>query len=149
MKFSFSKLALPGLVIAVTLGAFAGSQTLQAQDQSLYDRLGGKGAILLVVDEFVNNVAADDRINQAFAGADLANLREKLYEQVCEATGGPCTYTGMDMMSAHKGMNVSDADFNATAENLIAALDRFGVPEQEKNELVGAIAGMKGSIVGQ
>ena len=92
---------------------------------------------------------ADGRINQAFAGADLANLREKLYEQVCEASGGPCTYTGKDMPTAHAGMNISESDFNIVAGNLVAALDRFGVPEQEKNELVGAIGGMKDSIVGQ
>lgn len=115
--------------------------------KSLYDRLGGKDAITAVVDEFVANVAADTRINAMFANADIPGLKTKLVDQICQATGGPCTYTGKTMKDAHAGMNIKDADFSAVVEDLVKALDKFNVPETEKNELLGALGGMKGDIV--
>lgn len=98
--------------------------------------------------EFASRLAGDARINQRFAGTDLDNLKRLLVEQVCEATGGPCTYSGRDMRTTHSGMFISDEEFTITAEHLIGALDKFNVPQKEKDELVGAIAGMKGDIVG-
>src|SRR5438034_10831263 len=86
---------------------------LQAQGQkSLYDRLGGKTAIVSVVDDFVANVAADKRINSFFAAtaADtmrMARFKDNLVNQICEAAGGPCKYTRKDMKSAHRGMGIS------------------------------------------
>src|SRR5688500_1537455 len=79
---------------------------------SLYDRLGGSAAISTVIDGLVANVAADTRINKRFeriAGdtAALRGFKQKLVDQVCQATGGPCTYTGLDMKSAHQGMNLT------------------------------------------
>src|SRR6059036_62881 len=64
-------------------------------EQSLYDRLGGKPAITAVVDDFVGRVAADNRINGKFANADLPRLKMMLVDQICQASGGPCTYTGI------------------------------------------------------
>jgi len=115
--------------------------------KSLYDRLGGKDAISAVVDEFVANVAADTRINAMFANADIKGLKTKLVDQVCEASGGPCKYTGKTMKDAHAGMNIKDADFDAVVEDLVKALDKFKVPEKEKGELLGALGGMKADIV--
>jgi hemoglobin len=60
--------------------------------KSLYDRLGGKPAITAVVDDFVANVAADSRINRRFANTNIPRLKGLLVGQICEATGGPCTY---------------------------------------------------------
>ncbi|MBA3395126.1 MAG: group 1 truncated hemoglobin [Deltaproteobacteria bacterium] len=116
-------------------------------DKSLYDRLGGLDAITAVVDDFVANVAADTRINAMFANADIKNLKAKLVEQICEATGGPCKYTGKSMKESHVGMNITEADFNALVEDLVKSLDKFKVPEKEKGELLGALGGMKGDIV--
>ena len=115
--------------------------------KSLYDRLGGKDAITAVVKEFLGNVVADKRINAFFKNADAAKLQGLLVDQVCEATGGPCKYKGKDMKTAHKGMKVSEADFTAMVEDLVKALDKFKVPKKEKDELLGALGGMKGDIV--
>jgi len=117
--------------------------------KSLYDRLGGKAAITAVVDDFIGNVAGDGRINQRFAGANIPRLKTMLVDQICQATGGPCTYSGKSMLEAHKGMNIKDGDFNALVEDLVKSLDKFKVPAQEKNELLGALGGMKPQIVGQ
>lgn len=134
-----------------TIGYAQGLST--AQKKSLYSRLGGKKAISVIVDEFVANIAADNRINQMFAATTsdpkrLAKFKEKLVDQICQATGGPCKYKGKDMKTAHAGMQISEADFNALVEDLVAALDKFRVSETEKNELLGALGPMKGDIVG-
>src|SRR5882724_2096775 len=109
--------------------------------------LGGAPAITAVVDQFVSNVAADKRINSFFANTDIPPFKGKLVDLICQGTGGPCTYTGKDMKAAHAGMGVKDADFNALVEDLVAALDKFKVPEKEKGELLGILGPMKGAIV--
>jgi hemoglobin len=80
--------------------------------------LGGKKSITAVVDEFVARVAADSRINGFFqqTAADparLASFKAKLVDQICQASGGPCQYAGKDMKTAHAGMGITEADFNA------------------------------------
>ncbi len=115
---------------------------------SLFERLGGLPAITAVVDDFVNNVAADARINTFFANTDAAKLKALLTDQVCAATGGPCTYGGKDMRTVHTGMKITEADFNALVEDLVISLDKFKVGQTEKDELLGALGGMKGDIVG-
>lgn len=111
---------------------------------SLYDRLGGKPAITAVIDEFVGNVANDARINGRFATTDIPKLKGHLVDQVCGATGGPCTYTGRDMKTTHAGMRITNADFTAMVEDLVAALDTFNVPQTEQDELLGILGSMKG-----
>lgn len=138
-----------GLIVGVSSASVFGQAM---KEKSLYDRLGGKGAITAVVDEFVGRVAADDRINGFFAAtaADpkrLMTFKHKLVDQICEASGGPCKYTGKDMKTAHMGMGVSGADFNALVEDLVGALDKFNVPQHEKDQLLGALGPMKADIV--
>ncbi|MFY9558578.1 MAG: group 1 truncated hemoglobin [Blastocatellia bacterium] len=125
-----------------------------AKPKSLYSRLGGKTAITAVVDQFVTNCATDTRINKFFADTAkdkkrLAKFKKNLVDQICQASGGPCKYKGKDMKTAHKGMSITDADFNALVEDLVKALDKFNVGATEKNELLGALGPMKGDIVGQ
>lgn len=122
------------------------------KEKSLYDRLGGKKAIVAVVDEFVGRAAADARINAFFkatAGdpARLATFKGNLVDQICEASGGPCKYKGKDMKSAHAGMGISTPDFNALVEDLVAALDKFKVAEADKQALLGVLGPMKSDIV--
>jgi hemoglobin len=114
---------------------------------SLYDRLGGMAAISAVVDEFAQNVLGDARINKKFARSDATRLVTNLKDFVCNATGGPCQYNGLNMKKAHKRMGVTDGEFNALVEDLVKALDKFNVGEREKTELLGALAGMKADIV--
>jgi len=117
-------------------------------ERSLYERLGGKDAITAVVEDFVANVAADTRINARFAKTNIPHLKQMLVDQICEGTGGPCTYTGRSMGDAHKGMHITEVEFNALVEDLTRSLDKFKVGEREKTELLGALGGMKGEIVG-
>ena len=139
--------AIGGIVVALALAACSSTPMAPAKSASLYDRLGGKSAITAVVDDFIGNVAADSRINQRFAGANIPRLKTMLVDQICAASGGPCTYAGKDMVSAHKGMNISDAEFGALVGDLVKSLDKFKVPAREKSELLGALGGMKPAIV--
>ena len=115
---------------------------------SLYDRLGGKDAITAVVKDFVEErVAKDTRINAMFLNTDIPAFEAKLVDQICEATGGPCKYTGKDMKTSHTGMKISDAEFDALVEDLKLSLDNFKVPATEQHDLVGALAPMRPDIV--
>jgi hemoglobin len=138
------------LAVVLTVGCAHGeNKAADSGNKSLYDRLGGKDAITAVVDDFVGRVAKDNRINARFATADIPNLKAKLVEQICMATGGPCTYSGKDMKMAHKGMNLKDEEFGALVEDLQGTLNQFKVGDQEQKELIGALGGMKGDVVGQ
>ena len=140
--------AMAALVAGCAGGGMQGDK-MAMEKKSLYDRLGGKPAITAVVDDFIGNVAGDTRINKRFANADIPRLKRMLVDQICQASGGPCTYTGASMKDAHKGMKITDAEFNALVEDLVKSLDKFKVGDQEKNDLLGALGGMKPDIVNQ
>jgi len=141
------------IAMAVTFAALAGcastAQKSASSDKSLYDRLGGKPAIVAVVDDFVANVAADSRINGRFANADIGHLKAQLVDQICAGTGGPCKYTGKDMKAAHAGMRIQEAEFGALVEDLGKSLDKFKVPKREQSDLVVILGPMKGDVVNQ
>ena len=132
-------------VVLIAGSAEAADQ--QAKGKSLYDRLGGKSAITSVVENFVGRVGGDKRINGYFASTDLTKLKMHLVNQICEASGGPCKYTGRTMKQTHAGMRINDAAFNALVEDLVAALDQHKVKKAEKDELLGILGPMKGDIV--
>ena len=137
------------LLVALNLAACA---TMGEQPPSLYQRLGGREGIALVVDDFVANMVADARVNARFKGMQppaVFKLKSNLSDQICDATGGPCAYLGRDMKATHKGMKISEGEWNATVENLVKALDKRKVGETEKKELINALGPMKQDIVGQ
>jgi hemoglobin len=136
-----------GMAQASLAGQKEKTKAGKMKEKSLYERLGKKEAITAVVDEFVARVAADKRINAFFAHTDIPHLKMELVNQICEASGGPCKYTGKSMKEAHKGMGVGTADFNALVEDLVGALDKFKVGEKEKNELLSVLGPMKTDIV--
>ncbi len=116
---------------------------------SLYTRLGGVDAIRLVVDDFTARLAGDAMIAPMLRGVDVDNLRRLLAEQICEATGGPCRYSGRTMREAHRGLNITAAQWDATVGHLVAALNRYNVGQREQQELLGALATLRGEIVGR
>jgi len=143
-------------IAAISLAACGGGSkkaadttTTTTANKSLYDRLGGQDAIKAVVKDFVEeNVAKDPRINARFANSDIPHLEQMLTEQICQASGGPCKYSGKDMKTAHTGMKITDDEFNALVEDLKKSLDKFKVGAQEQSDLIGALAPMKPDIVG-
>jgi hemoglobin len=115
--------------------------------KSLFERLGGAGAITAVVEDFRDRCGGDSRINAKFARTDMARLTSMLIDQVSEATGGPAKYTGRDMKTAHTDMGVTTGEFNALVEDLVATLKKFGVGKTEQDELLGILGPLKSDIV--
>lgn len=136
-------------IVSMAVGAamLFGSTAAWANEKSLYDRLGGLGPITAVVGKFLNIVGEDKRINGYFAKTDLKQLKKHLINQVCQASGGPCTYEGRDMKTTHAGMKVTTAAFSALVEDLVQSLDTFNVPKKEKDDLLAVLGPMKSDIV--
>ena len=100
-----------------------------------------------IIDDFVGRITTDSRISERFQNANLVRLRLELKQQVCYLTGGPCSYTGKDMKTAHAGMNLQNLDFNALAEDLQLAMDKEQVPFHDQNRLLAKLAPMQRAIV--
>src|SRR5258708_27759194 len=128
------------VVLAFAISSFS-------QEKSLYDRLGGQAAVEAVVKDFAGNVLADARINKKFAKSNADRLVKNLTAFVCNATGGPCKYTGESMTKAHKNMGVTTGEFNALVEDLVKTLDKFKVPAKEKSDLLAALGPLAKDIV--
>ena len=124
----------------------------------------GYEAIGLVVDKFLVNVVGDTRINARFSNANASYLRNMLIDQVCQATGGPCQYKGMNMRDAHTSATgkegftgrmygnsvkmITNAEFTALVEDLIAAMDTYALNASSKNAILSVLGGMQSDIVG-
>lgn len=141
---AISKFFVTSLVFA---GAAVSTQPAHAQSDKYYQEFGGQAGIHQVIDDFVSVVAADPRINGYFAHAHIAHLKYELNQQFCALLNGPCTYTGKDMESAHKGMNITEAAFNALDEDLNTAMDKNNIPIGAQNYLTGKLAPMEQPIV--
>ena len=124
------------LVVAALSTAASFGQAARG-GKSLYERLGGQPAVDAVASSLVDRILADTRVNKWFAHAasspqNTAAYKAKLSSFICVSVGGPCKYTGLDMVTAHKGRGVTEDAFNAVAENLTKTLDQLKVPEAEK-----------------
>ena len=137
-----SRLAAIGLLSLTFTGA-----AIAADNQSLYQRLGGKDALTAVVGELWAVVAADARINGRFAHTNPDAFGSQLVAFLCQASGGPCQYQGKDMKAAHAGMQLSVAEFKALAEDTVKALDKFKVPSGEKGEVMALLGSLQGDVV--
>lgn len=128
-----------------------------SSSESLYNRLGGEKAITAVVSDFVDRIAADPKVNITRAGtmhpwdptpANVAKVKRLLTEQLCNAAGGPQKYTGRDMRSAHRGMQITDAEFDAAGAHLKTTLDKFNVPKREQDEVFQIVLAQRKDVVG-
>jgi hemoglobin len=133
-----------------TRASMSGSMTNSPQKKSLYARLGGYDAIVKVVDDFVGRLVADKRLTKFFVGHSedsLKRIRMHVIDQLCAAAGGPCNYTGRDMKTSHHGLGITSDDWDASAKHLVESLDKFKVPQAEKDELLAFVGTLKKDIV--
>ena len=150
------------LPLALTLASSSASAQTPYTDDSVYRGLGGKEGIKKIVDTFVPMVLADPRIKDSFADFDMEQLHVRLQEQFCEFAGGPCKYTGKyrdktmdgvgtvrDMATVHQDLKITNAMFNALAEDLQIAMERNDVPNSVANKLIAKLAPMQRAIVTQ
>ncbi|WP_300427340.1 group 1 truncated hemoglobin [uncultured Thalassolituus sp.] len=129
------------LVSACLLGAGPAMAT------TLYDDLGGKEGIAVVVDGFINEISYDQNIVKFFAQTDIKRLREKLEEQLCMVSDGPCEYTGDSMEDVHAGMQITTGEFNRVVELLQNAMNQAGVAYPVQNRLIKRLAPMRPEII--
>ena len=145
---------------ATTSPSLGGPDGMTSQgDKSLYERLGREAGIRAVVSDFVDMSAADPKVNftrKGIEGAEweatpesVKKLKDRLTEFVAQATGGPQKYTGEAMKAAHKNMKITDAEFNAMATHLKAAMKKHNVPVKEQDELMAIVESTRKDIVGQ
>lgn len=118
-----------------------------ARSAPLFVKMGGEPVLRSAVDRFAEIVEADDRINFTFAETEIPKFKELLFEQLCEISGGPCRYSGRDMRTAHAKLNITNAEFNALAEDLYLGLAKAGVPYRLQNKLMALLAPMQRQIV--
>ena len=125
-----------------------GSAAAQAPaDDALYRGLGGQAGIGKIVASVIPLIQADARIKEFFTDVDVPHLSAKLAEQFCALAGGPCVYKGKDMATIHDGLNITNAQFNALAEDLQAAMEQNGIANAVQNKLVARLAPMQRQIV--
>ena len=139
------RVSLAIFVFLLSAGPVAYAQ--EHGSRSLYERIGGEPVITAVVEETVETMAANPRVNQSYEKVDLKRLKKMVVEQICALSGGPCIYSGDDMKITHAGLDITEAEFVAQVETLRAALDHQHVGTREKNELLRLLAPMKRDVV--
>jgi hemoglobin len=122
-------------------------------EPTLYDRLGGVYNIAVVVDDFIDRVMTDPRLNanprvdEAHHRVSAAGFKYFVTEMICWAAGGPQTYSGRTMGDSHRHLMITDQEWVAFMDDLQQALDRFEVPQPEQDELKAIVESTKESIV--
>ena len=117
-------------------------------ENTLYDRLGGAEGIEKLANDIAENHLVNPLIETRFEVVeDLDKVKRMVFEFICAGTGGPQTYTGNDMLAAHKGMNVSEEEFIAVVDDILAAMDQNNIGETEKNEMLVIAYSLKGEII--
>jgi hemoglobin len=132
----------------------AGAGTAQAEDRrALYERLGGVYSIAVVVDDFIDRIMVDPRLNanprvdEAHHRVSPQGFKYYVTEMVCWAAGGPQTYSGRSMVDAHREMLITPAEWEAFMDDFRQTLAKFDVPARETGELVGIVESTRGDIV--
>ncbi|HEX3132875.1 MAG TPA: hypothetical protein VHX44_04745 [Planctomycetota bacterium] len=119
----------------------------QARENSLYQKLGGQAALSAVVDAFYVKVLADDRIKHYFADVNMEKQIRRQKAFLSAAFGGPVAWTGKDLRKAHADLKLSEADFNAVAENLVSTLKDFKVKQELIDQVVAIALSVKNDVL--
>jgi hemoglobin len=126
---------------------------MEAQQTSLYERLGGIYVIATAVDDFIDRIMVDDRLNanprvdEAHHRVSPPGFKYLVTEQVGEASGGPQRYTGRSMEDTHRDLLITEDEWEAFIDDFNQTLDKFEVPQQERSELLAIIQSTRDAIV--
>ncbi|MDO8414436.1 MAG: group 1 truncated hemoglobin [Gallionellaceae bacterium] len=152
MKALKIAIATMSFILATSFTPLASAQQTGAQ-KSLYERLGGLRGITVVVDHFINQLVVNKTLNKNPAinagrkSSPAPYLKFQVSQLVCEATGGPCKYTGKGMKESHAHLNITEQEWGVMAKEFQKTLDKFKVPVAEQKELFGIVGTLKGDIV--
>lgn len=134
-------------ILSIVLIALTACVHQPRQDMQLYRDLGELDGITRIVDDFLFQLAEDDSIIHHFEDTDIDRFREKLIEQICNLSGGPCEYTGDSMKVSHAGMDITTGQFNSLVEDLIVAMENEHIPTATQNGLLAQLAPMYDEIM--
>ncbi len=115
----------------------------------LFQDLGGREGIARFVGTAVSLSHHDPRIKFLFEDADDENLTTRLEEQICALSGGPCRYEGLDMVEAHSGMEITEAEFDIFVELVLDAMEQSGISHSARNRLLALLAPMREDVIHQ
>jgi hemoglobin len=132
---------------AISLPLFLALTTPLHAEDTLYADMGGQAGIDKIVDASVDNYLVDDRIKAIFDESNIDRLRAEFKVQFCQVAGGGCDYKGHNMTAAHKGLHLTNSDFNAVVEDLQNAMDKVGVPFATQNRFLARLAPMQHQVV--
>ncbi len=116
-------------------------------DDALYLALGQKTGLVTLMDDFVPRLLADPRMKPFFEKTNLVNFKQQLVDQVCQVSGGPCVYKGVDMKTAHSNFDITKGNFNALVEVLQQSMDAQKIPFSAQNKLLAALAPMHRDVI--
>jgi hemoglobin len=115
--------------------------------ETLYQRLGGAERIATIIENAIDRHAVNPALAPRFRGKDLVKLKQLGTQFFCAGAGGPQKYTGRDLRTAHAGLNVSEQEFVATVDDIVAALNDNKVALPEVNEVVAVLFSLKGDVL--
>lgn len=148
MSSMLEKIRLHLVLLALLMIALFGCQSISSpKEDALYHELGGTTGIEQIVDIFIYEIGENEVVVHHFEDTDIDRFREKQIEHLCVLSGGPCEYTGDDMIESHLGMNITETEFNSMTNSLITALDKAGVSLGARNRLLSILAAMRGEII--
>jgi hemoglobin len=119
----------------------------EAAAVSIYQAIGGRAAVTAAVDGLYERIVADPVLGRFFPHGVAATHRAYVVTVLGEALGGPERYRGPDLVRAHRGLGITDADFDRTAGHLAATLDSLGVPGHLAGQIAGIVAGLRPAVV--
>lgn len=115
---------------------------------TLYQRLGEADGIARIVDDFVAAHLENPVVKSRFENIkDIEHAKRMAREFFCAGAGGPETYTGRDMLAAHKGMNISEQEYMAVMDDVVGAINKHKMDEGTKNDVVAILYSLKGDII--
>jgi hemoglobin len=141
-----------GLLLLLCLSPACRSQQPEKPRQgTLYQRVGNRGGLEAVIEEFLRNAATDPRLSARFGGAEQPRMRKQMMDQLCTIVGGPCAPEGSPEAGpapgAQAGLRLGAAEFPAFMEVMVQSMNNVALPQKEQNDILDALAGMQDQIV--
>lgn len=135
-------------ILVLGLGVMACAAP-QLDRRPLYEQLGGEAGLAALVDRFLHELARDPDAAPQFRGADVKRFRAQLTLHLCQTFDGPCRYEGASLSEVHRGMEISQREFNAVVEDLWRAMESLRIPTPVQNRVLARLAPLREQVVGQ
>ena len=138
---------IPAFVVLIGLTVACAAPQLDRR--TLYDQLGGEPGLAALVDRFLRELASDPDAVPQFRGADVKRFRSQLTLHLCQTFDGPCRYEGAGLAEVHRGMQISQREFNSVVEDLVRAMESLRISTPVQNRVLARLAPLREQIIEQ